>query len=97
MARAASFAEAAHCLVLLGQQNRRSGAVVLGDDVELHAGLRVKHGEQARALAQTPLVFQSVFVVHVAPIAVMMAKECGLHFLGGHAGERAGCGDGAAK
>lgn len=88
--------EAALFLILIRQQYCRRGAVVLGDDVELHAGLRVIHGEQAKAFAQAALVFHAVVFAKLAPVAVMVAKECALDFFGWDSGKCALGGNDAA-
>ena len=70
---------------------------MLGDDVELHAGLGVIDGHQAAAVAQAALVFVAIFCAEFAPIAAVMAEKGGLHFVGWNGDECAGCGDDAAK
>lgn len=70
---------------------------MLGNNVELHARLRVIHGEQAIAFAQAALIFQVVFFAKFAPIAVMVAKERTLDFIGGDSGKCALGGYNAAQ
>jgi len=84
-------------LVIFRKQDRRHGAITLGDDVKLRALAIVEEAEESSTFTQGAIVFGLIVIAQLAPVAIGMTTDTSSDVIGVQTFQRIGCDDPIAE